>query len=96
MSMYGMNGIPLEAQYLYRRGIELSGHKNPEAAAKCLRQAIIIAPQFRRAYRELGACLTRMGRQEDAEFCYTKLLRIELKGRVLTGSFSGQPWEPVY
>jgi len=77
MSIYGMQGIPLEAQYLYRRGVELSGCEKPEAAVKCLRQAIIIAPGFSRAYRELGACLSRLGRQEDATYCNQKLLRIE-------------------
>ena len=77
MSMYGMHGVPLEAQYLYRRGVELSGNKKTEAAAKYLRQAVTIAPKFCRAYRELGACLSRLGRQEDAAYCYAKLLRIE-------------------
>jgi len=77
MSMYGMHGIPLEAQYLFRRGVELSGGDNPEPAMKCLRQAIIIAPGFSRAYRELGACLSRLGRQEDAAYYYQKLSRIE-------------------
>jgi tetratricopeptide (TPR) repeat protein len=77
MSMYGMHGIPLEAQYLYRRGVELSGCEKPEAAVKCLRQAIIIAPGFSRAYRQLGDCLSRLGRQEDAAYYYQKLSRIE-------------------
>jgi tetratricopeptide (TPR) repeat protein len=80
MSMYGMHGIPLEAQNLYRRGIEFSGNKKPEAAVKCLRQAVTIAQKFCRAYRELGACLTRLGRQEDVAYCYAKLLRIEPDG----------------
>jgi len=78
MSMYGMNGIPLEAQYLYRRGVELSGRKKDEAAAKYLRQAIIIAPRFTGAYRELGGCLDRLGRREDAAECYGKLEQVTL------------------
>ena len=78
MSMYGMNGIiPLEAQYLYQRGRELSGRQMPEAAVKYFRQAIIIAPRFTGAYLELGTCLTRLGRKEDAADCYRKLHRIE-------------------
>jgi tetratricopeptide (TPR) repeat protein len=84
MSMYGMQGIPLEAQHLYRRGRELSGHEKLTAAAKCLRQAIIIAPRFAGAYRELGSCLTRLGRAEEAADCYVQLSRIESPG-------SGQP-----
>jgi tetratricopeptide (TPR) repeat protein len=76
MNMYGINGIPLEAQYLYRRGVELSSQKKYEAAVKCLRQAIIIAPRFTGAYRELGGCFTRLGKEEDATDCYLKLNRI--------------------
>jgi len=34
MNIYGINGIPLEAQYLYRRGVELSSQKKYEAAIK--------------------------------------------------------------
>ena len=78
MSIYGMHGIPLEAQYLYRRGIELSGQKKNEAAVKCLRQAIIIAPRFVGAYRELGSCLSLLGREEDAAVCFLKLNRVAL------------------
>jgi hypothetical protein len=73
MSMYGMHGIPLEAQYLFRRGVELSGQKRDTAAARCLRQAIIIAPRFTGAYRELANCLARLDRMEDAADCYRKL-----------------------
>jgi tetratricopeptide (TPR) repeat protein len=76
MNMYGINGIPLEAQYLYRRGVELSGQKKYKAAVKYLRQAIIIAPRFTGAYQELGSCFTRLGREEDAVDCYLKLNRI--------------------
>ena len=76
MSMYGMYGIPLEAQYLYRRGVELSSQRKDEAAARCHRQAIIIAPRFTRAYRELGDCLARLGRREDATDCYRKLEQV--------------------
>jgi tetratricopeptide (TPR) repeat protein len=80
MSMYGMNGIPLEAQYLYQRGRELSGRKKPDAAVKYFRQAIIIAPRFTGAYRELGTLLTGLGRQEDAADCYRKIHWIESCG----------------
>lgn len=72
MSIYGITTIPLEAQSLYRRGIELSNQENHEAAAKCLRQAIIISPRFAAAYRELGHCLIRLDRKSDAEDCFRK------------------------
>lgn len=74
--MFGMNGIPLEAQYLYRRGLEFSGQKKYEDAVKCLRQAIIVAPRFTVAYRELGDCFTRLGREEEAVDCSQRVSRI--------------------
>ena len=74
MSMYGMNGIPLEAQGLYRRGVELSDQMKYEAAAKYLKQAVIIAPRFGGAYRELGRCFEQLGRDSDAQDCLQKFL----------------------
>ena len=88
MNIYGINGIPLEAQYLYRRGVELSSQKKYEAAIKCLRQAIIIAPRFTGAYRELGGCFTHLGRVEDAVDCYLKLNRIASYSSCQTAQFS--------
>jgi tetratricopeptide (TPR) repeat protein len=80
MSRYGMRGIPLEAQHLYRRGRELASQKKLRDAATCLRQAIIIAPRFAGAYRELGTCLSRLGRAEDAADCIRKLSSMESSG----------------
>jgi tetratricopeptide (TPR) repeat protein len=94
MSMYGINAIPLEARYLYRRGMELSGQKNHEEAMKYLRQAIIIAPRFSRAYRELGTCLMCLGREEDAVYWSQKLSRIESNGTGTAGDFSGNLRNP--
>jgi len=85
MSLYGMGSIPLEAQYLYRQGCELHGQERNEAAVKCLRKAVVIAPRFTTAYRELGDCLTRLGRREDAERCYGRLC----------GSTQGSSLNPV-
>jgi len=76
MTLYGLNGIPLEAQHLYRRGVELSGQKKYKAAAKCLRQAIIIAPRFTGAYQELAGCFSHLGREEDAAACCQKINKI--------------------
>ncbi len=73
MHMYGMRTIPLEARYLYQRGMELSEQKKHDAAARCLRQAIVIAPRFTEAYRELGSCLSHLGKPEDAAYCRFRL-----------------------
>lgn len=64
--------IPLEAQYLYRRGLEMIGQQRPDLALAYLRQAVFIAPGFSKAYIELGNCLARLGRPEEAAACYWK------------------------
>ena len=68
--MYGIRGIPLEAQYLYRKGMELSAQERDEAAVRCFRQAVTIAPRFTGAYRELGNCLVRLGKPGAAKDCF--------------------------
>lgn len=77
MSTIGVYDIPLTARILYRKGIILSNQKKEEEAMKCFRQAVLIAPRFAGAYREMGICLARMGRVEDAQACYQKLERVE-------------------
>jgi len=65
MKPYRNPAIPLEAQYLYRRGLEMTGQQKDESALVYLRQAVIIAPGFSKAYMELGNCLARLGRQKE-------------------------------
>jgi len=77
MKLYNTNTIPLEAQYLYRRGQELTDQQKDETALVYLRQAVFIAPGFSKAYRELGDCLARLGRREEASVCYLKASRID-------------------
>jgi tetratricopeptide (TPR) repeat protein len=69
MKSYNNNTIPLEAQYLYRRGLEMIDQQKVDVALVYLRQAVFIAPGFLKAYRELGNCLARLGRSEEA-FAY--------------------------
>jgi tetratricopeptide (TPR) repeat protein len=66
MKPYHNPAIPLEAQYLYRRGQELIGQQKDDSALVYLRQAVIIAPGFSNAYQELGNCLARLGRMKEA------------------------------
>lgn len=72
--------IPLEAQYVYRRGLQMMEQQRDENALACLRQAVFIAPGFSKAYQELGNCLNRLGRPEEAAACYRKATLIELTG----------------
>jgi len=71
--MYGITTIPLEARILYRRGMDLLDQRKDEAAVKYLRQAVIITPRFAGAYRALGICLGRLGREQDAADCQYRL-----------------------
>ncbi|RPI40775.1 MAG: hypothetical protein EHM53_00705 [Methanoregulaceae archaeon] len=75
---YDNNTIPLEAQYLYQRGMEMVSMKRTDAALICFRQAVFIAPGFSRAYRELGDCLARLGRSEEASVYHMKASRSNL------------------
>jgi tetratricopeptide (TPR) repeat protein len=77
MKPYHNTTIPLEAQYLYRRGVELIDQQKEDAALVYLRQAVFIAPGFSKAYQELGNCLTRLGRQEEASAYHLKARRID-------------------
>jgi hypothetical protein len=74
MSMYGMKIVPPEAQCLFRQGRELQGQKRYEAAVKCLRQAVLIAPRFDEADRQLQDCLTLLERQGDIHHCSAEYL----------------------
>ena len=66
MKPYHNPAIPLEAQYLYRRGLEMIGQQKDDRALVYLRQAVIIAPGFSKACQELGNCLARLGRLKEA------------------------------
>jgi Flp pilus assembly protein TadD len=41
------------------------------------RQAVFIAPGFSKAYQDLGDCLTRLGRPEEAYVYHLKATRID-------------------
>lgn len=69
--------VPLEAQYLYRRGREMMDQRKEQVALAYLRQAVFIAPGFSKAYRELGDCLARLGRPDEASAFYAKASRID-------------------
>jgi tetratricopeptide (TPR) repeat protein len=71
-----MNGIPLEAQYRFRQGLEMMTLQNHETAVKYFRQAIFIAPGFCKAYDELGTCLEKMGRSGEAAVYREKASRL--------------------
>jgi tetratricopeptide (TPR) repeat protein len=77
MKPYHTATIPLEAQYLYRRGLEMIAQQKEDVALVYLRQAVFIAPGFSKAYLELGNCLSRLGRPEVASAYHLKAYRID-------------------
>jgi tetratricopeptide (TPR) repeat protein len=77
MKPYHQITVPLEAQYLYRRGLEMMDQKKEDSALVYLRQAVFIAPGFSKAYRELGNCLARLGRLDEASAYRMKASRID-------------------
>jgi len=90
--------IPLEAQYLYKRGREMMDQQKEDQALGYLRQAVFIAPTFSRAYRDLGTCLSRLGHAGEAMACYQKAYRIDpgqpdpaRKNEAVRGHIDGNP-----
>jgi tetratricopeptide (TPR) repeat protein len=77
MKPYYNTTISLEAQYLYQRGLEMKDQQKEDLALVYLRQAVFIAPSFSKAYRELGNCLARRGRPEEASIYWLKAARID-------------------
>jgi tetratricopeptide (TPR) repeat protein len=68
--------IPIEAQYLYRKAMEFSARGQTCAALNYLKQAIVIAPRYSKAYFEMGNCFARLGRYTDALEKYRRAIRI--------------------
>jgi protein O-GlcNAc transferase len=72
-----VNQIPVEAQYLYRKAVECAEKGKHETALNYLRQVVMIAPRFSKAFYEMGNCLCRMGRDKEALAKYEKALTID-------------------
>jgi tetratricopeptide (TPR) repeat protein len=70
-------GIPIEAQFLYRKALDLSRQGNDESALRYLMQAVVIAPKYARAIFEMGNCLARMGRLREAKEKYDRASHID-------------------
>jgi tetratricopeptide (TPR) repeat protein len=70
-------GIPIEAQFLYRKAVDLEHQGNDESALKYLMQAVIIAPKYAKAFFEMGNCLARLGRYREAREKYDRAAHID-------------------
>jgi tetratricopeptide (TPR) repeat protein len=69
-------GIPIEAQYLYRKAFVMAGQGNDENALKYYRQALIIAPRYSKAVYEMGNCLAHLGRYAEAARMYDRAIHL--------------------
>jgi tetratricopeptide (TPR) repeat protein len=70
-------GIPIEAQYLYKKAMDLYNLGETETALKYLRQTTVIAPRYSKALFEMGNCLAKLGQQEEASARYEQAIQID-------------------
>jgi tetratricopeptide (TPR) repeat protein len=70
-------GVPIEAQYLFKRAMDLYGIGKTETALKYLRQTTVIAPRYSKALFEMGNCLTKLGEHEEARVRYEQAVQID-------------------
>ena len=70
-------GIPIEAQFLYKKAMEFYSIGKTETALKYLRQTMVIAPGYSKALFEMGNCLARLGHQDEATALYEKAIQID-------------------
>ncbi len=68
-------GIPIEAQYLYRKALDYSQHGRDDEALKYFRQSVVIAPGYAKAFFEMGNCFARLGKDDEAREKYAQALR---------------------
>jgi len=76
MKPYGLSGIPIEAQSLYHRALDIKDIGKKEDALKYLKMAVMISPRFCNAYNAMGNCLDEMGQYYEAIQKYEKVLEL--------------------
>jgi tetratricopeptide (TPR) repeat protein len=70
-------GIPIEAQYLYRKALEMAGQGKDTTALKYYRQALIIAPNYSKVLFEMGNSFAHLGMYAEALDMYDRAIHIE-------------------
>jgi tetratricopeptide (TPR) repeat protein len=70
-------GVPIEAQFLYKKAMEMFRLGKPESALKYLKQTTVIAPRYSKALFEMGNCLTKLGEHEEARVRYEQAFQID-------------------
>ena len=69
-------GIPIEAQYLYRKAHEMADQGKDITALKYYRQALIIAPKYSNALFEMGNSFAHLGMYTEALDMYDRAIHI--------------------
>jgi tetratricopeptide (TPR) repeat protein len=77
MNWVYMKGIPIEAQYLYRKALELSKREQYETALRYFRQAVVIAPRYSKALYEMANCQAYLGEPDEATRLYNRAREID-------------------
>jgi tetratricopeptide (TPR) repeat protein len=72
-----IKGIPIEAQYLYRKALEYSRFERYEIALRYFKQAVVIAPRYSKAFYEMGNCLASLGQYDEAIALYNRAIDID-------------------
>ena len=70
-------GIPIEAQYLYKKAMDLYNIGKTESALKYLRQSMVIAPRYSKALFDMGNCLTKLGLHDEAAIRFEQAVQID-------------------
>jgi tetratricopeptide (TPR) repeat protein len=70
-------GVPIEAQYLYKKAMDMFRLGKTESALKYLKQTMVIAPGYSKALYEMGNCLTKLGQHEEARVRYEQAVQID-------------------
>ncbi len=79
-------GIPIEAQYLYKKAMDLYSRGNTESALKYLRQTMVIAPCYSKALFDMGNCLAKLGLHDEAAMRYEQAVGIDPALKNLRGN----------
>jgi len=74
--IYAKN-VPIEAQYLYKKAMDMFRSGKTESALKYLKQTMVIAPRYSKALFEMGNCLTTLGEHEEARVRYEQAYQID-------------------
>jgi len=70
-------GVPIEAQFLYKKALVMFRLGKPESALKYFKQTMVIAPRYSKALFEMGNCLTKLGEREEARVRYEQAFQID-------------------